>query len=202
MIEPQNTKLFYEENKNKTFYYLKSNVKNVDSCEIKEVKPDCYCNMILWYYPKDNTDVKKITKFNASWLNIFETKEDACKALEYYKSLYSGFRRTPYLSVSTLIEHCDELRRIEQEIEDGLKDVENYEGIDFVDVSANGIQIRLHHKQIKNYTYGNQYTIRYDFSNADEAPKAVIEHFKEIDNPADVQRMLRFIADGEKYGWD
>lgn len=202
MIEPSNVKQFYDENKDKVFYYLTSTVKNVDNCEIREVKPDCYCNMILWYYPKDNTDVRKITKFNSSWLNIFETKEDAYKALEYYKSLYSGFRRTPYLSISTLIDHAETLRKIEQAIDDGLKEFDNYDGIDFVDVSANGIQIRLHHKQIKNYTYGNQYTIHYDFSNAEEAPKEVIEHFKTIDNPADVQRMLRFIADGEKYGWD
>ena len=201
MNQPSDIKKFYEENKDKTFYYLLSSCKKCNG-EIKEVKPDYHYNIILWYYPRNDVDVKKITKFSADWLDIFETKEEAEKAAEHYQSLYAMFKYTPYVSIRTLLNHAEDLHKIEQEITDGLKDRENFEGIDFCDVSAGGIQIRIHHKQIKNYTYGGQYTILYDFSNAGEAPKEVIEHFKKIDNPKDVQSMLRFIEDGEKYGWD
>lgn len=201
MREPENKKEFYEENRDKTFFYLSSRCKNIG--EIKEVKPDYYYNMILWYYPqKDITDIKKITKFNADWFDIFETKEAAEEAFKYYSSLYGMFKYRPYLSIKMLINHAEQLHKIEQDIEEGLKDNENFEGVDFCDVSAGGIQIRIHHKEIKNYTYGGQYTILYDFSNADDAAQAVIEHFKEIDNPKDIKIMLDFIADGEKYGWD
>ena len=145
MREPENKKEFYEENRDKTFFYLSSRCKNIG--EIKEVKPDYYYNMILWYYPpKDITDIKKITKFNADWFDIFETKEAAEEAFKYYSSLYGMFKYRPYLSIKMLINHAEQLHKIEQDIEEGLKDNENFEGVDFCDVSAGGIQIRIHHK--------------------------------------------------------
>ena len=79
---------------------------------------------------------------------------------------------------------------------------ENYGGIDFCDVNAGGIQVRIHHNSISGYTYGQQKTILYDFSNIDEIPFEVVREFVRIDVPEAIQREKKFIADGEKYGWD
>ena len=50
---------------------------------------------------------------------------------------------------------------IESQINKCLCGFENFQGIDFCNVGAGGIQIRGHHKQIKGFTYGSQPTIKY-----------------------------------------
>lgn len=112
------------------------------------------------------------------------------------------FWRKPYVKQQTLIEHKDDLLKIEKQINDGLKDYPNFLGIDFCDVSAGGIQIRGHHKAIKGYSYGSQPTIKYDFSNKDEVAQDFIEMWKSEDTPSKVRHFQNFIEMGEKYGWD
>lgn len=92
--------------------------------------------------------------------------------------------------------------RVANSIKDMLVDFPNYIGCDFCDVNANGIQIRGHHKEIGGYTYGEQITIKYDFSNIEEVADEFVERWKQLDNPSDVARYKSFLADGERYGWD
>ena len=112
------------------------------------------------------------------------------------------FQRKPYVRQDTLNKYKDTMLYIQNKISDFLYDHENFDGIDFCDVSANGIQIRGHHKEIGGYTYGAQITIKYDFSNIEEVADEFVEHWKQLDNPSDVARYKSFLADGERYGWD
>ena len=88
------------------------------------------------------------------------------------------------------------------EINTALKDYPNFDGVDFCDVGANGIQIRGHHKQIGGYTYGSQPTIKEDLSNITEATQEFIDMWKAEDTPMKVLKFKEFISFGEKYGWD
>jgi hypothetical protein len=112
------------------------------------------------------------------------------------------FRKEPYVKEPMLIEHLDAFIKIENSINEALKDYPNFVAIDFCDVSARGIQIRGHHKEVKGYCYGDQITIKYDFSNVDEAIEAFIKMWKKKDTAEDLKLYKSFLADGEKYGWD
>ena len=98
--------------------------------------------------------------------------------------------------------NLNELIFIQEDIKKKLKGYENFLGIDFCDVSASGIQIRGHHKNIKGYTYGEQPTIKYDFSNINEVIKEFVLMWWEKDNDAEIAKEKDLISFGEKYGWD
>ena len=136
--------------------------------------------------------------------NIFDlSEEDKVNGMyEDLKNKLSKFKVFPYISNETLNEHFDKLMYIQDEIYNGLSEYENFKSIDFCDVSASGIQVRLSHKQIERYTYGKQITIEYDFSNYLDVPSQVIKVWKEIDTPEKVDAQQRFIEDGERWGWD
>ena len=112
------------------------------------------------------------------------------------------FKYKPFLKEKILKEYLNELTYIENEITKKLKNFPNFNGIDFCDVNADGIQIRGHHKLIKGYTYGSQPTIQYDFSNYEECINKFIKMWKEFDTPEQVKSYQNFITDGEKWGWD
>lgn len=88
------------------------------------------------------------------------------------------------------------------EINEALKDFPYFDGIDFSDVGANGIQIRGHHELIPNRTYGHQSTISYDLTNITEATQEFIDSWKALDKPQKVAEYKNFLAMGDKYGWD
>ena len=117
-------------------------------------------------------------------------------------SLKDEFKRKPFLKGDILEKHFDELKRIENEITKSLKDCPGFEAIDFCDVGAKGIQIRGFHKDVKGYCYGEQVTIKYDFSNSDIAIDSFIEMWKREDTAEKLSLYQGFLADGEKYGWD
>ena len=94
------------------------------------------------------------------------------------------------------------MRYIEKEIGKNLKSYPNFKGIDFCDVHAGGIQIRGHHKDIKNYCFGEQITIKYDFSNYKDTVAQFVDMWKSLDNNSFISGYKMFLADGEKYGWD
>jgi len=138
---------------------------------------------------------------------LFDNEKDAILKFDEIYNIYNNtFKHKPYFSHGTneknSISHIKDYIKIENAIESQLKNYENFDGIDFCDVNANGIQIRGHHKKIKNHTYGSQPTIKYDFSNCDEAVDDFVNMWKEIDNPVSINKELSFIAAGEKYGWD
>lgn len=137
------------------------------------------------------------------WENLYDGWEEANKQIKHIDRLYTkGFWRKPFVSVSTLEKFKGEMVRIEKLINKGLKDYPNFLGIDFCDVSANGIQIRGHHKAITTHTYGNQPTIKYDFTNKNEVIDEFIEMWKQLDTPDEVKSYTDFIDFGNKYGWD
>lgn len=185
-----------EENKGKIFWYVNIHDYTLKPC----VLSDKYYHTIQ-FIQEDNNITNALYGFYEE--NLFDNKDIAQKRLNYIKRLYfETFKHTPYLSVSIIENHLQELLYIENKITEALKDFENFQGIDFCNVSAGGIQIRGHHKRIKNYTYGIQPTIKYDFSNIEECIQEFIEMWKQYDTPEKVNVELRFIEDGEKYGWD
>jgi hypothetical protein len=107
-----------------------------------------------------------------------------------------------YLHEEIYEKHKNDFIKIQNEITEQLKDYPNFNGIDFCDVSAGGIQIRGHHININGYSYGDQPTIEYDFSNVDECIKQFVKKWKEYDNPDNYRLFIKFIENGEKYGWD
>lgn len=96
----------------------------------------------------------------------------------------------------------NELIYIENAIKEKLKDYPNFKGIDFCNVGAGGIQIRGYHKDINSYTYGDQITIKYDFSNYLECINEFVEMWTAYDTPEKIKVFKDFIADGDKWGWD
>lgn len=113
-----------------------------------------------------------------------------------------GSKHLSYLSDSTIDNYKDKLIYIQNTIMEQLKDYPNFNGVSFSDVSAGGIQIEGHHMKINGYHYGDSPTIEYDFSNAEECIKIFVDGWKKIDNPDDYNSFIKFIEDGEKYGWD
>lgn len=195
MKRPNNEKKFYENNVGKVFYYVPSR-KQRCSGDIKEVTPSMV-NGELWWKLKN--------EIGSTWLyysNIFTSEKDAEQFVKNINSIRESFRYDPFVSNNMLLEHFKDFKDIEDKIEYGLREYQNFDGIDFCDVSAHGIQVRIHHKEIAGYTYGEQFTIKYDFSNKEEIPDLVINHFKEIDTPDRIRGRKEFISWGEKYGWD
>lgn len=112
------------------------------------------------------------------------------------------FTYKPYLKQHILLAFENLLLDIQDTIMEGLKDYSNFLGVQFIDVSAGGIQIRGFHKDIVGYSYGSQVTIKYDMSNAYECAELFIEKWKESDTEANLKEFKRFIKFGEEYGWD
>ena len=113
-----------------------------------------------------------------------------------------NFQRKPYLRDELLKENYDKLIHIETKINEKLADFENFDGIDFCDVNAGGIQIRGFHKEVKGYCYGDQITIEYDFSNYEEAIELFVDEWKNSDIPKKVKSYKDFLEAGERWGWD
>jgi uncharacterized protein YjbK len=83
-----------------------------------------------------------------------------------------------------------------------LKDYPNFDGLDFTDVNGGHINIRAFHKDIKNYTYGNDIKLEYDFSNANEAIEEFIDMWKAYDTEEELESCKRFFESCEKYGFN
>lgn len=96
----------------------------------------------------------------------------------------------------------DMFKTIHTSIVEALKGYNNFDGIDFCDVGANGIQIRGHHKQVERYYFGEVVTIKYDFSNSTEVVDEFIRMWEACDNDEYLSNFKRFIEFGERYGWD
>jgi hypothetical protein len=111
-------------------------------------------------------------------------------------------KREPYIKEATRNNHWYDLIYIEQSITEKLNDYPNFDGIDFSDVSAGGIQIRGFHKEIQGYTFGNQVTVKYDFTNVEECIQIFINMWKKYDVDKYVKWYKGFLKDGDKYGWD
>ena len=54
----------------------------------------------------------------------------------------------------------------------------------------------------KEYTVGDQPTIKYDFSNIEEVILEFIDMWRKNDRPDSVRKYQEFLSWGEKYGWD
>lgn len=112
------------------------------------------------------------------------------------------FQRKPYVRQDTLNKHKDIMLYIQNKISDILCDYENFDGVDFCDVNAGGIQVRGFHKLVNGYSYGYQPTIKYDFSNVQEVINDFVNMWKQQDVPQNINNYLNFLRDGERYGWD
>ena len=98
--------------------------------------------------------------------NLFETFEEAREEAKRRNYLYfECFQYKPFLKLEILEEHLKDFMYIESQINKCLCGFENFQGIDFCNVGAGGIQIHGHHKQIEGHTYGSHPTLKYDFSN-------------------------------------
>lgn len=156
---------------------------------------------VRFFEDKMRLNIKSSTGTN--WNDLYDSFEEAKREVRRRNDLFfNGFAYKPYLRLEILEEHKDQLIYIENEINKCLSGFENFQGIDFCDVHAGGIQIRGHHKQIKGYTYGSQPTIKYDFSNVEEVISEFIDMWRRKDNPQAIAKTKDFISWGERYGWD
>lgn len=110
-----------------------------------------------------------------------------------------GFDYAPYLS-KVYENKYSELVRAQNIVNERLKDYEDYGGVRFSDVSASGIQMT----PVNNKTPISlaSATIRYDFSNVDEAIDEAVRDFIKTDSEKEIKYANRFYEDGMKYGWD
>lgn len=184
---------------NRVFYHYSINNNSIRPCIISD-----------GYYDSIHVDVRffnsewilsKSTNM-VSWELLFESYQEAARYDKHIKKLYSGFFAKPYINTGILEKHKGQLCYIEKEIGKNLKSYPNFKGIDFCDVHAGGIQIRGHHKDIKNYCFGEQITIKYDFSNYKDAITQFVDMWKSLDNDSFISGYKSFLADGEKWGWD
>lgn len=198
-----NIRLVVKRFKSKIFYYVytfDNNRYSLKPCMLSTASIQCF--PFVRYFDKDmNLDMS--CSMGANWDYLFDVFEDAEKEAKRLNSLYfDGFRYKPFLRIEEIQAHKDQLAVVEKTIDKLLSGFENYNGIDFCNVSAGGTQIRLHHKLIKGYTYGRQITILPDYSNVDDVALEAVKTWMEYDKPSKIKSELRFIADGEKYGWD
>ena len=132
---------------------------------------------------------------------IFFYECEADYFAEEINSKIRSFGYVPYVDTEYLIENYKTLKDIENAIDKELCRYSNYNGIDFCDVSAGGIQIRLHHKEIGGYTVGQQFTLKYDLSNLNEAIEFVVAEFKRVNTSEYIKEKKDFIRIGEATGW-
>lgn len=190
--------------KNKVFYYVRKGANGrftAVPCMLSDYEWDIDFPFVRFL--KDTMSLDMLYSTGVRWKNLHDNFEQAKAEAKRRNHIYfECFRHEPYLKLDILQEHLKELMYIEEEINKCLAGFENFQGIDFCDVSAGGIQIRGHHKQIKGYTYGSQPTIKYDFSNVEEAISEFIDMWRKADRPHEIAEEQRFIRSGEKYGWD
>ena len=94
----------------------------------------------------------------------------------------------------------EQLADLRSEIDQALEHDRSYDGLDFCDANAGGVQVRLFHKDIQGYCY-QSHTLAYDFSNRREVAEEAIMCWKAA-TEEDLQRFKSFLEDGEVWGWD
>lgn len=137
-----------------------------------------------------------------SWDQLFETEEEAQETANLYNETIKCFDHVPLINIKKLVASREALINIQNSINEKLKIYPNFDSIDFCDVGANGIQIRLHHKQINGYTLSEQATLKYDLSNVEEVIDESVENFIKFDTKDNIRGYKEFLAEGDKYGWD
>lgn len=136
------------------------------------------------------------------WDHLFETEEEAQETANLYNETIKCFDHVPLIDIQKLVANREALIDIQNKINEKLKNYPNFDSIDFCDVGANGIQIRLHHKQINGYTLSEQATLKYDLSNIEEAIDTSVNNFIAFDTEDNIKGYKEFLAEGDKYGWD
>ena len=136
------------------------------------------------------------------WDHVFETEEEAQETANLYNETIKCFDHVPLVDIKKLVANREVLIDIQNKINEKLKNYPNFDGIDFCDVRANGIQIRLHHKQINDYTLSEQATLKYDLSNIEEVIDTSVNNFIAFDTEDNIKGYKEFLAEGDKYGWD
>lgn len=178
--------------KNKVFYYVGKGTNGrfaAEPCMLSDYEWDIDFPFVRFLNDKDNIKLGLSVSTGARWKNMYDNFEQAKAEARSRNYIYfECFRHEPYLKLDILQEHLKELMYIEEEINKCLVGFENFQGIDFCDVSAGGIQIRGHHKQIKGYTYGSQPTIKYDFSNVEEVISEFIDMWRKADRSGQVRK--------------
>lgn len=199
-----NMRLVVKRFKDKVFYYVHthgdSSKYSLRPCMLSESSVQGFPSVRFF-----NEKMKLDTSYSqgVDWKRLFDIYEEAEAEARRLNSLYfDGFRYKPFVSIKELEEHKNEMICVEKLIDKLLSGFENYNGIDFCNVNAGGTQIRLHHKEIKGYTYGDQITIKPDYSNIDEVAIQVANVWIQNDTPSKIAKEKSFIAAGEKYGWD
>ena len=146
------------------------------------------------------SDLIVFSRFHAN--NLFDNKADAIARQSYLKDLYNSFKRTPYVTSNKIENNLTELLTIEYEITKQLATHSYFDGIDFCDVGAGGIQIRGHHKKVHGYVFSSQITIKYDFSNWEECIEKFVDEWKSSDTEQKVKEYKNFLDAGDLWGWD
>lgn len=136
------------------------------------------------------------------WDHLFETEEEAQETANLYNETIKCFDHVPLVDIKKLVANREALISMQNKINEKLKNYPNFDSIDFCDVGANGIQIRLHHKQINGYTLSEQATLKYDLSNMEEVIDESVENFIKFDTKDNIKGYKEFLAEGDKYGWD
>lgn len=182
-----------EQQKNKDYWVVFNLGDSVKKCKLST-----YHNMVVL----DEHSTKNISQ-GVDPKEIFTTYEEATERQLSLLKLYKGtFQRRPFVNENKLLSNLKELIEVETQIAQALNEYPNFDGIDFCDVTANGIQIRGHHKQVVGYSFGSQPTIKYDFSNYKECVAEFVEMWQFKDNLEYLSQYKSFLSKGERWGWD
>lgn len=131
-----------------------------------------------------------------------EEKENTARKERLNKFCEVNFYSKPNMRDDELEVHKENLASVEKEINDKLKDMKGFAGIDFNSNYDGNIYIRGFHSEIVGYAYGNYITLLSNFENKQEAIENFVEMWRDNDTNEKVEQYKKFIEAGEKYGWD
>ncbi len=109
------------------------------------------------------------------------------------KELREQFRRSFPLSDYIILEHFKDLKKIEDDVYDKMKNEIDFNGIDFCDFDKNNIKVRIFHKKVPYFAILENVSINSDFSNKDDIADEVFTVYKKFNAQHIVELYKKFL---------
>lgn len=115
-----------------------------------------------------------------------------------------AFRFPPSVKLEFLEEHFEDLKKIEDEVNNALSSCENFDCLWFSMSMRHPGAVRVvpFNKQIGHCCFMGKEEPICDFTDIDRTIKEVIEYFHYTNTEESIKNMKDFLDFGNKYGWD
>ena len=109
------------------------------------------------------------------------------------KKLREQFRKPFPLSDYIILEHFDDLKKIEDDVYSKMKNEVYFDGIDFCNYDKNDIKVRIFHKKVPYFSILENVSLNNDFSNKDVISDEVFAVYKKFNVPHIVELYRDFL---------